>query len=140
VLEAAILSELHDTTAVTDLVGNTGLHYRARVPQDETAPWCSIFRITDTPDRVQSGQSGESLQTAQIDCVARDYATAHDVFKAVEDALDNFTGTLGSGDAALHADDVAIMSSGAAVQEPTEGSETGYVQYSATVEAWYDHS
>ncbi len=139
-LEQSIIQQLLDTSTVTSLVGTEGVYYGGRVDSAASEPWIAIWRITSTHERHQTGGSGEGRARVQIDCLGSTPKQAHNVYDAVREALDNFSGTMGSGSYTTRVDTCALLDDGQEWETPTEGSETGLCRRTMDFDVWYGES
>lgn len=136
-LELSIIQQLIDTSGVTDLVGSEGVYLAGEVPQSAEMPYVVVHRVFNEPWRHQTGGCGKANVRLQVDCVATDKAQSHDVYEQVRQAIDNFSGTMGSGDYTTQVDSCVTIDDGDEEIEPTEGSQTGHATRRMDFAVWY---
>lgn len=116
-IKQSVLAYLLTKTGVTSLVVDriyTGLR-----PQGEALPAITIHKISAGPEHDLDGAAGNANPRIQIDCWAGTDLEADALAEAVRNAMDGFTGTMGS-----HHIDVALLDDGSDDQAvPIDGSD-----------------
>ena len=93
-LEDALYTKLTGTTAVSDLVGDRV--YPAPLPQNIADP-CISFQRIDTPREYSlTGYANLASPRIQVDCWAETYEGATALANAVRQAVQGFSGDIGS--------------------------------------------
>ncbi len=92
-IETAALLELKNTSAVTALVSSR--IYYVKAPQDVTAPYAVISKISALPFYAHDGPAGLAISRLQISIFATTYAAIQSISTAIRAALECFTGTMG---------------------------------------------
>jgi len=105
-IEPALRSELINNAAVAAMVGTRV--YPMHLPQGYTLPAISYQMISAPRAWSTTGPVGQVQARVQVDCWAETYDGAKSLSNGVRLALDNFRGTLGTGDEAM--DNVGTIS------------------------------
>lgn len=102
---------------------------KGHVPTGAIFPYIAYQRINNSHVRHQSGGSGLAEPRYQIDCYGDRFSTADTLGSEVRELLDNFTGTLGSGDVTASVE-IAYLDNDFSDEEPaTDNSQIGrYVE------------
>lgn len=91
----AVRDQLVATTAVTDVVSTR--IYPTIIPQRGEYPACTYNLDFDERVRLMNGTEGDYRRaTVEVNCYATRLSVAHDIADAVESALIDFRGTLGT--------------------------------------------
>lgn len=95
-LEAALYAELTGNAGVAAIVG-TKIYPAGSVPSSASLPYLSYQKISNEHVNYQGGSASLGRPRMQIDCWAASGKAAVELYEAVKSALDNFSGTMGSG-------------------------------------------
>lgn len=94
VIEEAIFDHLTGDAGVAALVGTR--IYPTVIPQDAALPACAYQRISGPRDLAHDGPTGQALARIQFTCTATSYGAVKGLANAIREALDGFSGTMGS--------------------------------------------
>ncbi len=122
-VEAALYAELTGNAGVAALVADRV--YPDVAPSSADLPRLTYQRISTGRHPHLAGASGLVSPRFQVICWASSRASAGVVADAVREALDGFSGTLGSGGNTVNARGVFLDGQGADYAPPTEGGEIG---------------
>lgn len=120
-IEESLRQELLDDATLTGLVGTRV--YPGHRPQGSTEPAVTLRLARRTPLDDLNGNIGIEQSLFQIEAWATDYATAHQVAAAVIDVLEDFTGTMGSGETTTVEDCQRLVEQDALLP-PVDASDT----------------
>ena len=93
-IEKAINSILVNNAGVSAITG--GRCYPVTLPQDPTFPLNLYIHISGSAENQLRGSAGQAHRRYQIESWASTYASAKSLSKAVFDALNNYSGTVGT--------------------------------------------
>ena len=95
-LEAALYAELAADSGVAAIVG-VKIYPAGSVPMSADLPYVTYQKVSNEHVNHQGGSSSMARPRMQIDCWAASGKAAVELYEAVRAALDNFSGTMGSG-------------------------------------------
>jgi hypothetical protein len=94
-MEEAFPSLLTGASGVTDLVG-TRIYWGRRSQSTSALPAIVLTRVSGVRDYHMLDASGLVQSRVQVDCFAESYASAKSTARAVRDAVNSYSGTVGS--------------------------------------------
>ena len=93
-IEKALNSILTSDVTVNALI--EGRSYPVTLPQDPEYPLCLYIHISGTTENQLRGDAGQAHKRYQIESWAKTYSEAKDLSNAVLEALNQYSGTVGT--------------------------------------------
>lgn len=103
--------------------------YPDTVPQNAEFPYIAYTVTSTTPTDAKDGASELDTVSFQVDCYAREYATAQTIAEGVRAALDRYTGTNNS----VVVDKIIFSNQGSGTFEPRTGIFWATQDYNARI-------
>lgn len=135
---ASVKTFLADSTAIATLVADR--LYALRAPQSSVFPYIVLDQISDSPEYVLTGESGQSRLTAQIDCYTREpngFFTVKRLADAVRNRLSGYGGLL---DETVWASKATMIRNNILTEPATDGSDIPIRRVSMDFEFVYGHA
>ncbi|MBP7638096.1 MAG: DUF3168 domain-containing protein, partial [Kiritimatiellae bacterium] len=101
------------------------VYRRGWVPQGPTAPYLVYFQVSSQHLRDVDGGIGQAIARVQIDAYTDTDANARAADDALRAALDNFTGSMGTGSNVVTVQHCGLDSSSDFSDLPSQGEEHG---------------